>query len=79
MALDGSGRLISHPGHFTARKTALDPLNRRLGGCLEEKNLLLSARNRATDCPDHSLVTIPPKAIDIRDLFHLALLWKDEI
>jgi len=42
MALDGSERLTSHPGHFTPRKTALDPLNRRQGGCLgKEKNLSL--------------------------------------
>jgi hypothetical protein len=40
------GRLISRPGHFTPRKRALDPLNRRLDGCLgEEKNLLLLPGN----------------------------------
>jgi len=42
VALDGSERLISRPGHFTPKKTSLDPLNRRLDGCLgEERNLLL--------------------------------------
>jgi len=41
VALDGSERLPSRPGHFILRKTALDPLSWRLGGCLEEKNLSL--------------------------------------
>jgi len=41
VVLDGSEKLTSRPGHFTPRKTALDPLSRRLGGWLEEKNLSL--------------------------------------
>jgi hypothetical protein len=40
MALDGRDRLTSRPGHFTPTKTALDPLNSRLGGYFGEvKNL----------------------------------------
>jgi len=62
LALDGSERLTSRPEHFTPRKTALDPLNRRLGGCFgEEKNVTPAARNRAADCPAYSLVTVLTK------------------
>jgi len=61
VALDGSERLTSCPGHFTPRNTALDPLSRRMGGCLGEEKTLAPARNRAADCPDHSLVTILTK------------------
>jgi len=32
LSLDGGERLTSHLGHFTPRKEARYPLNRRLGG-----------------------------------------------